>query len=83
MWHSGEAEDTIFLIAACTDKRPQDMDELKGFYKILAVLLDEEGPRKRFKSLNKPRTYVIISTVKTLPDNHDTGSKIHEFIRNF
>lgn len=53
LWHSGEAVDTIFLIAACTDKRPQDMDELKGFYKILAVLLDEEGPRKRFKSLNK------------------------------
>lgn len=53
LWHSGEAVDTIFLIAACTDKRPQDMDELKEFYKILAVLLDEEGPRKRFKSLNK------------------------------
>ena len=53
LWHSGEAVDTIFLIAACTDKRPQDMDELKGFYKILAVLLDEEEPRKRFKSLNK------------------------------
>lgn len=55
LWHSGEAVDTIFLIAACTDKRPQDMDELKEFYKILAVLLDEEGPRKRFKSLNKAR----------------------------
>ena len=53
LWHSGEEVDTIFLIAACTDKRPQDMDELKGFYKLLAVLLDEEEPRKRFKSLNK------------------------------
>ena len=53
LWHSGEEVDTIFLIAACTDKRPQDMEELKGFYKLLAVLLDEEEPRKRFKSLNK------------------------------
>ena len=53
LWHSREEVGTIFLIAACTDKRPQDMDELKGFYKLLAVLLDEEEPRKRFKSLNK------------------------------
>lgn len=59
------------------------MDELKGFYKILAVLLDEEGPRKRFKSLNKAQDICNYINGKTLPDNHDTGSKIHEFIRNF
>ncbi len=38
LWHSGEEVDTIFLIAACTDKRPHETVFPAGVYPVPRML---------------------------------------------